>query len=188
MIDLMRRRDDAFHGVMEFLIAESLLAFQAEGYRFASLSAAPLAHLVRDKQRTRSIERALTHAAERLDSFYHFGSLNEFKAKFMPNWEPIYLAYAGTASLPRVGYALLRAYLPTLSGRDVRQLITGLTPAALSPSRPSHDKVHTPARLSNAATQVEEPLVEESTLHADIPPGAPNPQVSALEDWSGDRA
>ncbi len=114
VIDLMRRRDDAFHGVMEFLIAESLLAFQAEGYRFASLSAAPLAHLVRDKQRTRSIERALTHAAERLDSFYHFGSLNEFKAKFMPNWEPIYLAYAGTASLPRVGYALLARVSPNI--------------------------------------------------------------------------
>ncbi len=115
VIDIMRRHDDAFPGVMEFLIAESMLVFQAEGCRFASLAAAPLAQVNRGKQRSGTIERALNLAADRLDSFYHFASLNDFKAKFLPRWEPIYLAYAGTASLPRIAYALLRAYLPTLS-------------------------------------------------------------------------
>jgi len=41
-LDLMRRRDDGFGAVMEFLIASSALAFKAEGALVASLSGAPL--------------------------------------------------------------------------------------------------------------------------------------------------
>jgi hypothetical protein len=39
----MRRRDGGFGPVMEYLIAMSALAFKEQGYRFISLSAAPLA-------------------------------------------------------------------------------------------------------------------------------------------------
>src|SRR6185312_6867473 len=61
-----------------------------------------------------------------------------------PSWEPLYLAHPGAASLPRIGYALLRAYLPTLSAKDVRQLLTGTSAAGLSSSPSSHDNVATP--------------------------------------------
>ncbi len=159
VIDLMRRRRDAVPGVMEFLIAESLLVFQQEGCTFASLSAAPLAQLSPHRQRFSTIERALSLAAERLDSFYHFASLNDFKAKFQPGWEPIYLAYPGAGNLPRIGYALLRAYLPTLSAKDVRQLLTGATGlSGLSADAATHDNIvgsgtHTPARVSHSTVQ-----------------------------------
>lgn len=185
VVDLMRRRGDAFHGVMEFLIAESLLVFQAEGYRFASLSAAPLANIARDKQRAGTIEWALTRAAERLDSFYHFASLNEFKAKFQPNWEPIYLAYAGAGGLPRVGYALLRAYLPTLSGRDVRQIVSGLGPSGASGNFSAPDNV--PASTGPASMPAR---AQPSHPQETMPPSERPSEVGArtLEDWSGDRA
>ena len=42
-LDLMRRRDDGFRPVMEFVIGESALAFRDQGYEFVCLSAAPLA-------------------------------------------------------------------------------------------------------------------------------------------------
>ena len=42
-LDLMRRRDQGFRPVMEFMIGASAMRFKEEGYRFISLSAAPLA-------------------------------------------------------------------------------------------------------------------------------------------------
>ena len=42
-LDVMRRRDDGFKPVMEFLIASSAVAFKEQGAQFVSLSGAPLA-------------------------------------------------------------------------------------------------------------------------------------------------
>lgn len=124
VIDLMRRREDAFRGIMEFLIAESASVFKEEHDRFVSLGAAPLARTTGDGSGDGVLENVLDLLSGWLDTFYHFGSLYEFKRKFSPRWEPIFLVYPGTASLPRVGYALLRAYLPDLSREDVRLMIT----------------------------------------------------------------
>lgn len=188
VVDLMRRREDAFPGVMEFLIAESLLTFQAEGSRFASLAAAPLGHVARDGDRGKTIERALTLAAERLDSFYHFASLNDFKAKFQPNWEPIYLAYAGTASLPRVGYALLRAYLPTLSARDLRQMIGSLGPVALPADLPAKDVIPAPFTPIDASARDIERQETEAAEQEELPAGTRTGPTTVLDEWSGGRA
>ncbi len=181
VIDLMRRRRDAVPGVMEFLIAESLLSFQQEGCTFASLSAAPLAQISLHRQRFSTIERALSLAAERLDSFYHFASLNDFKAKFQPGWEPIYLAYPGAGHLPRIGYALLRAYLPTLSAKDVRQLLTGSTlVSGLSGEAGTRDNVVTPA--AETPPRASDPTIQNTSIDAAVGP----PQ--SLQQSSGDQA
>jgi len=134
VIDIMRRRDDAFPGVMEFLIAQSALAFKAEGAAFVSLSAAPLAWVSRDSE-GRVLERALTVVGNRLDALYNFGSLYDFKRKFQPRWEPLYLVHPGATSLPRIGYAILRAYLPELSLEDVRLLLVGAIDVVPRPRR-----------------------------------------------------
>ncbi|HET7037896.1 MAG TPA: DUF2156 domain-containing protein [Thermomicrobiaceae bacterium] len=138
VLDLMRRRDDAPHGVMEFLIAKSALAFKAEGAASISLAVAPLARVARPEGETRLLERALVTLGERLDGFYHFSSLCDFKRKFQPIWLPVYLVYPGAASLPRIGYAVLRAYLPSLSAHDLRTLLAHAAPRpALRPHRPA---------------------------------------------------
>jgi phosphatidylglycerol lysyltransferase len=184
VIDLMRRRDDAFRGVMEFLIAESALAFQAEGCSSVSLAAAPLAHVPREEHHHRTIERALGYFAERLDTFYHFASLVEFKRKFIPSWEPIFLAYAGPANLPRIGYALLRAYLPGLSPRDIRQLISGMGDAGVSESSTTPDNGRAPLRAVNDRL----PAKSAAGTRPDAARDSAGARLTAVEEWSGETA
>ena len=184
VIDLMRRRGDAFRGVMEFLIAESALVFQAEGCPFASLSAAPLSHVPRKEHHTGTIERALGYLAERLDALYHFTSLVEFKRKFLPNWEPLFLAYAGPASLPRVGYALMRAYLPGLSARDVRQLVSGVSDSGVSESSATSDNCEAPGRATRDGAPAKHAARTRSAVAVDSTGG----RLAVVEEWSGERA
>ncbi|HEX3721461.1 MAG TPA: DUF2156 domain-containing protein, partial [Nitrolancea sp.] len=184
VIDLMRRRNDAFRGVMEFLIAESALAFQAEGCPFVSLSAAPLAHLPRQKHHPGTIERALSYLAERLDTLYHFTSLVDFKRKFMPGWEPVYLAYAGPASLPRIGYALMRAYLPGLSARDIRQLMSGISDAGVPESGIASDNGSAHAQSPDVRAPLRIPRGKRPRVAAETAVA----QMAAVEEWSGERA
>ena len=184
VIDLMRRRGDAFRGVMEFLIAESALAFQAEGCSYVSLSAAPLAHVPREEHHQGTIERALGYFAERLDTLYHFASLVEFKRKFIPRWEPIFLAYAGPANLPRIGYALLRAYLPGLSPRDIRKLISGISDGGVSDSSLTPDNGRAPERAAKNRTPAKsatEPTPEAARDSA-------RTRLTSVEEWAGERA
>ncbi len=46
-----------------------------------------------------------------LEPYYGFQSLQAFKAKFQPRYEPLFLVVADEAALPRVGIAVGRAYL-----------------------------------------------------------------------------
>ena len=134
-LDVMRRREDAdgFRPVMELLIATSLARFRDEGCTWASLSASPL---VRGGTPAESegaaftaaaVDRAVDRLAARLEPYYGFRSLHAFKAKFSPRFEPLYLVYPDDLALPRIGVALVRAYLPGVRLRDL---------AALSRNRP----------------------------------------------------
>jgi lysylphosphatidylglycerol synthetase-like protein (DUF2156 family) len=124
-IDLMRRREGEaiFRNVMEFLIARAALTFRQEGAAMLSLSSAPLARVEREGEEARGLQRALDLLADRLEPFYGFRSLLAFKQKFRPRWEPIYLVFPGVASLPRISLAIVRAYLPGLGLREVRDLL-----------------------------------------------------------------
>ncbi|WP_243753954.1 bifunctional lysylphosphatidylglycerol flippase/synthetase MprF [Labedaea rhizosphaerae] len=108
-LDMMRRRADGFRPVVEFLIAEACLAFQAEGAAFVSLSGAPL---VRTGDGPAPVgQRLLDRMGTVLEPLYGFHSLHAFKAKFQPRRVPLYLAYRSTAELPRIGLAILCAYM-----------------------------------------------------------------------------
>jgi len=118
-LDLMRRRTEGFKPVMEYLIAESCLAFKAEGARFVSLSGAPLA---RDEAPAAGLERLLDSFGSAMEPYYGFRSLHSFKTKFKPRYAPMYLTYRDEADLPRIGFALAKAYLPDTSLRSLARM------------------------------------------------------------------
>ena len=84
----MRRRDDGFRSVMEFMIASACLTFQEDGRGFVSLSGAPLARSEQSGEELDRTDRLLDKLGASLEPFYGFRSLHAFKAKFAPRYEP----------------------------------------------------------------------------------------------------
>lgn len=124
-LDFMRRRTNGFSHGSELLIAQGALDFQSQGYRVLSLSGAPLAradHRASDVDDGAGVvpgpdalDRLLDRLGTRLEPVYGFRSLHRFKAKFDPQYQPMYLIYADEASLPAIGRAVARAYIPDAS-------------------------------------------------------------------------
>ncbi|TDP98182.1 bifunctional lysylphosphatidylglycerol flippase/synthetase MprF [Labedaea rhizosphaerae] len=121
-LDFMRRRHEAFNGVMEFLIASAALQYKEQGLEFLSLSGAPLARLDRGEP-VQSLQRLLEKVGRALEPVYGFQSLLAFKAKFQPRYRPLYLAYPDPISLPAIGYAISHAYLPHLTPAAATRLV-----------------------------------------------------------------
>ncbi len=110
-IDLMRHRS-SHRGVMDALIAESLLDFRRRGLAQASLGNAPLANT--ESGSVDSLEeKVIRYLFERLDAYYGYKSLFEFKRKFHPNWRGRHVAYRSVAHLLPAAAAIVRVHLPT---------------------------------------------------------------------------
>lgn len=124
-LDFMRRRHDALRGVNEFLIASAALRFEEEGAAFVSLSGAPLTRLDRGEE-TGAVDRLLDLSSRALEPAYGFRSLLAFKAKFQPEYRPLYISYPDVTALPAIGAALTRAYLPDLDTPRAATLIRRL--------------------------------------------------------------
>lgn len=100
-IDLMRYRESAPSGIMDYLFLELMLAGKAQGYHWFSLGMAPLSGLD---------ARALGPLWNRVgalvflhgEHFYNFQGLRQYKEKFRPVWEPRYIALPRGLALPRV--------------------------------------------------------------------------------------
>jgi phosphatidylglycerol lysyltransferase len=122
-LDFMRRRGQGgFRAAVEFLIASAARDLRDEGYEFVSLSGAPLAQLDRG-QTPRGAQRLLEVVGRALEPVYGFRSLLAFKAKFQPEYRPLYLAYPDPVALPAIGLAIARAYLPDLTARQSARLL-----------------------------------------------------------------
>jgi phosphatidylglycerol lysyltransferase len=115
-LDVMRRRHDAMNGVMEFLIGSAVDVTREEGCTILSLSGSPLAPH-RDQQTTSlpALDRLLEMLSGLLEPAYGFRSLANFKKKFQPDFAPLWMVYPDAVSLPGIGLALLRCYVPGLS-------------------------------------------------------------------------
>ena len=61
-----------------------------------------------------------------LEPVYGFRSLLQFKQKFQPRLEPLYLAYPDALSLPAIAIAISRCYLPDLDLRETATLVRSL--------------------------------------------------------------
>ena len=57
---------------------------------------------------------------------YGFQSLLQFKAKFQPVYQPLYLAYPDPAAFAAIATAIGRAYLPHLTLRQALRMLTKL--------------------------------------------------------------
>ncbi len=124
-LDFMRRRGAGFRGVTEFMIASAALTLKEEGARFLSLSGAPLARLDRGEE-VSSLQRILDVTGKALEPVYGFRSLLSFKAKFQPEYRPLFMAYPDSGALPAIGNAIGRAYLPDLTARQGLRLVSKL--------------------------------------------------------------
>jgi phosphatidylglycerol lysyltransferase len=89
-IDLMRYGPAAAKGVMDFLFVEIALWAKAQGYQRFDLSMAPLSGLNDDKGAP-FLTRFGAIMFEEGEELYGFRGLRNFKDKFNPNWEPLYL-------------------------------------------------------------------------------------------------
>lgn len=122
VIDMMRRREQAMPGTMEFLIASSLIAFKDRGYEAVSLGIAPLADVNRDENAS-LFPRVLGRIYESFDTFYRFKSLFEFKERFQPKWRPVFLVYRDPVQLPAIALAIVRAHASGLDSAHLAKLI-----------------------------------------------------------------
>jgi lysylphosphatidylglycerol synthetase-like protein (DUF2156 family) len=118
VLDLMRKRQDATSGTMDLLLARSLEHLREEGLEEASLANAPLANV---NAPSGLLERAAALLFERMNGFYGYKSLFQFKKKFAPRWEGRYLVYPGRVDLPRVAYAMASVH----GSLGLRQLLLG---------------------------------------------------------------
>jgi lysylphosphatidylglycerol synthetase-like protein (DUF2156 family) len=125
-LDFMRRRPDSMNGVMEFLIASAALRMQQQDIEIMSLSAAPLAMSGEPDASGGRMQRLLAFLARVLEPVYGFSSLLVFKQKFQPEFRPLLMAYPDPLALPAIGFALARAYLPSMSLRQSIRFVRSL--------------------------------------------------------------
>jgi phosphatidylglycerol lysyltransferase len=97
--DLMRYREGAPNGTMEYLFIQLMLWGAREGYEWLSLGVAPLSGLETGPMASLWSRLGAT-VFRHGEHFYNFQGLRAYKEKFQPVWEPRYLASPGGAALP----------------------------------------------------------------------------------------
>ncbi len=100
--DLIRKTADAPGGVLDMLLAKTLLYFRERGYKSANIGLAPLSGI----EGTNLTEKSIRYVYDNLKSFGHFKGLRKYKEKFFPRWEQRYLIYSNSYDLLQIPGAL----------------------------------------------------------------------------------
>jgi phosphatidylglycerol lysyltransferase len=132
-LDLMRRRPDALHGVMDFLIISAAQRFGEEGADMVSLGLSPLAGADDDSE-TAALSHVRRFLFTRLNRVYNFQGLHTFKSKFATDWEARYLISRRGMGMAATAGAILKAHLAgddrpppsTQAGRSGRRRMMAL--------------------------------------------------------------
>ncbi|KCZ93279.1 bifunctional lysylphosphatidylglycerol flippase/synthetase MprF [Hyphomonas johnsonii] len=98
-IDLMRYGHAAPKGVMDFLFIELMLWGKAQGVQTFDLGMAPLSGL-EDHRLATLTSKLGAFVYEHANKIYGFEGLRNYKKKFDPDWEPLYLVAPAGLSLP----------------------------------------------------------------------------------------
>ena len=89
--DLMRKTADAPGGTMDFLFAGMFDQLKKTGFKFCNMGMVPMSGIEKPKNLQ---ERIIKLAYEKIKQFEHYKSLREYKQKFNPDWQMMYLAYS----------------------------------------------------------------------------------------------
>ena len=100
--DLIRKTADAPNGVLDMLLAKTLLYFRDRGYRSANIGLAPLSGI----EGANLTEKGIRYVYDNLKTFGHFKGLRKYKEKFFPAWEQRYLIYSNSYDLLQIPGAL----------------------------------------------------------------------------------
>ena len=106
-IDLMRRKSDLPNGIMDLLQVRLIEHFRDAGYARYSLGMAPFFN-VGEESNAPVKERAIRLLYDHVSRIFSYKGLHDYKAKFMPIWEPRYLVYDSETSLPAIVLALIQ--------------------------------------------------------------------------------
>ncbi len=126
--DLMRRREDAPIGVMDYLFVKHFRHLKERGYRTFNLGMAPMSGF-QETEEASVEEKALHFFFQRLDFLFSYRGLKQYKAKFSSVWEPRYAVYKTPLDLPRMAIAL-QAVSEIRKGKEARYEPAGEPAAA----------------------------------------------------------
>lgn len=104
-VDLMRHRQDAPNGVMDYLFIKIFLDCRERGFTRFSLGLAPLDGF-KEREEATVAERTVYLFLSRMNFIFSFSGIKQFKAKYADTWEPRYLVYSHVFDLPKLGLAL----------------------------------------------------------------------------------
>jgi phosphatidylglycerol lysyltransferase len=102
--DLIRKVSDAPNGVLDMILAKTLIYLKEQGHQSANLGLAPMSGI----EGVNLTEKTIKYAYENLRAFGHFKGLRKYKDKFFPRWEKKYLIYSHDYHLLQIPNALKR--------------------------------------------------------------------------------
>jgi hypothetical protein len=93
--------------------------------------------------------------ADTMEPAYGFQSLRQFKDKFQPVYEPLYLAYPDPAALGPIAIAIGSIYLPNPMSRQGLRMLTTIRRPHADGGRPGGAKQAPPDRTAPAGSYPE---------------------------------
>ncbi len=139
-LDLMRRAEDAPHGVVELMVSDLMAWCRDNGISRVSLNFAFLRKVFADAEQVAAnpLTRLNSRLLGRLDRFWQVERLYRNNARYRPQWVPRYVCVPSMLSLLPVALACLKAegFLPELlPHRRPAPPAQGLDPAQLDRAR-----------------------------------------------------
>jgi len=115
-IDLMRRREEAPNGTIDYLIVKLLESLKNKGYERFNLGMAPMSGF-RENDEASIEEKTIYYFSKRMNFLFGFAGLRLHKSKFASYWEPRYTIYKNPLDLPKLAIAIGK--LTELNGQKV---------------------------------------------------------------------
>lgn len=109
VLDLFLRQEATPNGIMEFAIAKAAQYFKEQGVERLSLGLVGLTSL--SQEQPSLFSKSAKVLIQDILRVYQYESLQRFKQKFQPTWEPRYFVYQKGTNFPKAITALLSVHL-----------------------------------------------------------------------------